>query len=50
MESMTIAQLKEIATQKGLVVTSKMKKADIIHLLKTGEKPAKEAMSYPGEY
>jgi hypothetical protein len=50
MESMTIAQLKEVAQQKGMTVTSKMKKAEIIEMLKSGNKPEKVGTRYPGEY
>ncbi len=50
MDKMTIAQLKEVADQKGLTYAKGIKKDDLIHLLKTGEKPAKVGTGFRGEY
>lgn len=50
MEKMTIKQLKEVATRKGLKFISKITKPDLLKLLKDAEKPAKEGPKSSGEY
>lgn len=50
MENLTIAQLKETLTQKGIEFKSKMKKEELVKLLHDSEKPAKKGKSFRGEY
>lgn len=50
MENMTVAQLKEIANQKGIAFNSKTTKAQLIASLQTAEQPAKTGRSFTGEY
>jgi hypothetical protein len=38
MENMTIAQLKEVAERKGIVIPAKAKKAEIVALLEESKK------------
>jgi hypothetical protein len=51
MEKLTMEQLKQIAKDKGIVVGSKVKKADLIELL-NGVKPKTKVSDKPfkGEY
>lgn len=50
MKNMTIKQLKEVATQKGLTFKSSIKKDELIQLLKGAEPVAKTGKSLQGEY
>ena len=54
MENMTIKQLKEIAGQKGITLSAKAKKAEIIEILNGSKKEAeskpKKVRNFSGEY
>ena len=58
-ENMTVAQLKEVAQQKGIIIPSKATKVQIIELLEAkpskekkvkSEAPKKEVKKFSGEY
>lgn len=50
MTNMTIAQLKQVANQKGINVPSKISKAVLVELLNGAKTQAQVGNSFRGEY